>query len=349
VIDVRNQNHTQTTSALLTRLFLDGVPRIGFDIHLSPFPGSLYAILDYLGDKRPYDYLMGVTGAAFRRLWNRDDGGNVDLSYLGERPFHMVFDALGYGWHSVPPEKEAMRRAYHESLSRGVPVISFGILGPPEAGIVAGYEPDRDILHGWSYFQPDGGRYYEKSDWFETMENPTQRGLIVIDGKQSAGQRDYTALLATLPWAIELERTSKRPDLPDHLSGLAAYDGWADALEVDADYPPGDEGVMQTRTMIHGDQCLMLEERHEAARFLRRMADAAPQAHSELEAAAVLYDAVGDMCQQLWPWPVDSTHGANQALRDGATRRALTGYVREAARREAHAVEHLERAEALLN
>jgi hypothetical protein len=66
---------------------LDGVPRIGFDVHMCPFPGSLYACLEYLGDPCDYDYLMGVTGAAFRRFWNRDDGGNIDLSYLGDEPF----------------------------------------------------------------------------------------------------------------------------------------------------------------------------------------------------------------------------------------------------------------------
>jgi hypothetical protein len=72
------------------------VPRIGFDVHMCPFPGSLHACLEYLGDPCDYDYLMGVTGAAFRRLWNRDDGGNVDLSYLGDEPFRRAFEALGH-------------------------------------------------------------------------------------------------------------------------------------------------------------------------------------------------------------------------------------------------------------
>ena len=63
---------------------LEGVPRIGYDVHMCPFPGSLYACLAYLGASPDYDYLMGVTGAAFRRFWSRDDGGNVDLFYLGD-------------------------------------------------------------------------------------------------------------------------------------------------------------------------------------------------------------------------------------------------------------------------
>jgi hypothetical protein len=79
------------------RVILEGVPRVGYDIHLSPFPGSLHAVLQYTGDPCNYDYIMGVSGAAFRRFWNRDDGGNIDISYLGDTPFSRIFEALGYG------------------------------------------------------------------------------------------------------------------------------------------------------------------------------------------------------------------------------------------------------------
>ena len=32
------------------RVVLEGVPRAGYDIHLCPFPGSLYACLAYPGE-----------------------------------------------------------------------------------------------------------------------------------------------------------------------------------------------------------------------------------------------------------------------------------------------------------
>jgi hypothetical protein len=132
---------------------LPGVPRIGFDIHMCPFPGSLYSLLTYLGDQPDYDYIMGVAGAAFRRFWNRDDGGNIDLFYLGTEPARLVFEALGYGWQAVPADRQAMIDAIRHSVERGVPAIAFGIIGPPEAGLVTGYAGDGDVLYGWSYFQ----------------------------------------------------------------------------------------------------------------------------------------------------------------------------------------------------
>jgi hypothetical protein len=153
-----------------SRVVLQDVPRIGFDIHLSPFPGSLFSYLSYTGDPQDYDYLMGVSGAAFRRFWNRDDGGNVDLSYLGDEPYRRVFDALGYQWRKVPAQKEAMVQAIKTSLALGRPAISFGIVGPPEAGLVVGYAEDGAVLWGWGYFQDwprwgqHGDAYYEMRD-----------------------------------------------------------------------------------------------------------------------------------------------------------------------------------------
>ena len=332
------------------KMILQDVPRIGYDIHLCPFPGTLYAYYKYVGDPQPYDYLMGVTGAAFRRLWNRDDGGNVGiLRYEGE-PFRQAFAALGYEWRTVSVDagKETMLAAIRDSLAQGRPAISFGIIGPPEPGLVAGCDVDDGALYGWSYFQERRGHYYEKHDWFETMDVSAGVGLdagvglLIIGDRQPTRPTDHEVLVAALQWAIDLERTAHRPNLPQHLAGLAAYDGWAGALEVDADYPPDDPGTMGTRVMIYGDQCVMVEERREAARFLRRMKAAVPQAATHLERAAALYDEVGDWVTPLWPWPIDPGAGAMQALADARTRRELAGHIRAARGKEAQAVEHLE-------
>jgi hypothetical protein len=331
-----------------SNVILQSVPRIGFDIHLCPFPGALDAYCKYVGDPQDYDYLMGISGAAFRRLWNRDDGGNIDLSHLGDEPFRLAFDALGYAWRKVPPDKEAMIQAIKASLAQERPVIAFGIIGPPEAGLVAGYAEDGAVLHGWSYFQDQRERYYEQRDWFEAMSKDGSKGLILIGDRLPDRPSAREVFLASLRWALDLERTAHRPNLPDHLAGLAAYDGWADALEVDADYPANDGGTMGTRIMIHGDQCVMVEERHEAARFLRRMKAVAPQTADRLEAAAALYDQVGDQVTSLWPWPIDPGAGAMQALADARTRRTLAGQVRAARDVEAEAVKHLEAALAIL-
>jgi hypothetical protein len=344
-------------------MVLEGVPRLGFDIHMSPFPGSLFAYLTYVGEPADYDMIMGFTGAAFRRFWNRDDGGNIDLSYLGDEPYRRIFWALGYAWEQVPAKKDAMIAGVKKSLAQGKPAISFGILGPPEAGLVTGYDEDGAVLHGWSYFQnwadvhQPSDAYYTTRDWFETMDKNAGKGLIVVGDKLPSQPKPRELLVSALEWAIELERAPlrsiPRANHPDHIAGLAAYDAWADALEVDADYPVDSPDVLGVRIMVHGDQCTMTIERHNAAGFLRKVAAAVPDLDSEagkhLQAAAEVFDA-DDGMGVLWPsaWGYDMGPVAQQGLAEPATRRAMAAAIRGIRAREEEAVVHLEQALSVL-
>ena len=209
---------------------------------------------------------------------------------------------------------------------------------------MTGYAEDGAVLYGWSYFQPEGDSYYESHDWFETMDKSNGYELLVLGDKKAALPPPREVLLTALEWAIDLAYTNPRPNLPDHVSGLAAYDAWANALECDADYSADNPEALAFRTMIHGDQCMMVEERRNAARFLRRMKEAAPCEADLLEAAATLYDKVAALVFQMWPWPVAPNAGAIQALADPTQRRQLILPIRTACEQEAQAVGLLEKA-----
>jgi hypothetical protein len=329
-----------------SRVVLEGVPRIGMDVHMSPFPGSLFSLLEYLKDPCDYDYIMGVSGAAFRRTWNRDDGGNVDFSYFGKEPFKAILDALGYEYRMVPPKDRAvLLRALKGSLARGRPVLAFGIVGPPECGIVAGYDKDGDVLIGYSYFQDmKQPGYYEQADWFTKASWHGVTGFIVLEGRKPK-PAPRAVLLSSLERAIRFARMKTLGK--DHSAGLAAYDDWAKGLEIDADYPKDDAKVLDRRVMVHGDQCVMLEERRDAAKFLRRMAQVAPEVAEELNAAAARYDQVADQGGKTWPWG-ERYADVGPDLADPAARRTLAAAVRTAREKEAEAVGHLERALAKL-
>jgi hypothetical protein len=323
---------------------LEGVPKIGYSVHMCPFPGALYACMEYLGDPCDYDYLMGVTGAAFRRLWNRDDGGNVDLMHLAPEPERRAFRALGYSYTAIPrTDKRALITAIKESIGRGRPAISFGIIGPPEAGLVTGYAEDGEVLYGYSYFQDlalDG--YYEKDDWFETMAPGTPYGLIVVGDKLADRPDERTLLRETLAWASRLAEQPRRPELPEHLSGLEAYIAWAAALEVDADYPATDSAALSMRLMIHADQVTMLSERRSAAAYLRQMVTVAPECATQLNQAAAHYEAAAAYESQVWPWGYAMGLEEAHALADPCTRRVIAKAVREAGVEEICAVAQLD-------
>lgn len=339
----------QVPGAPLPPTVLRDVPRIGYGIHLCPFPGSLYALLDYIAEPCDYDYIMGVTGACFRRIWNRDDGGNVDLSYLDPEPKRRIFEALGYEWHTVSLNRTLMVDAIKQSVASGHPVLSFGFIGPPEAGLITGYDVDGDIIYGWSYFQENADKgYYHIEDWFDKISQGPPFGLIVVGEQSLPKPTDRETLTSSLEWAIDLAHRTKRPNLPDHICGLAAYDAWADSLEVDADYSADDAETMSTRAMVHCDQVVMLHERQRAAGYLRRMAALVPEVSETLTAAAALYQQVGQAAGSVWTWGHWMEPAALQGLADPHTRREFAAAIRNARKTEEQAVALLEQALATL-
>jgi len=329
------------------RLVLEGVPMIGYRVRGCPFPGAVESVMKYLGEPVPYEYIMGVTGAPFRRVWNRDDGGNVDLMYFHPEPHRRLFEALGFAYRVVPcTDRDVMLNAVKMSIAAGVPVIAFGIIGPPEAGLVTGYDEGGDVLLGHSYFDFANygtARYYEQADWHAEMHDGSI-GMIVL-GERRPRPEPRGVLVSSLEWAVDLARRAQRPHIPDHTCGLAAYDGWANGLEVDADYPRDGGELLRTRAMVYVDQVDMLYERAHAAVFLRNMVETAPEVADDLQAAAELYAEVGK-ASGLWPWLSHdyNSEEVQQGLCDRQLRREAAGRVREAAKTEARAVKHVETA-----
>ncbi len=354
----KDEGGARHTPGRFGRAVLEGVPRIGYDVRLCPFLGALHAALQFRGDPRDYDYLMGVTGAAFRRLYNRDDGGNVDLMYLAPEPHRRAAEALNYELWLVPWDRDRLIQAVKDNIAKGRPVIEFGIIGPPEAGLITGYDQGGDVMIGWSYFQNDPAAAagvafepsgaYRRPDWFARMDRGGPGGFLVLgDRNRWPGPSQRDILISALKWAIDLERTARRPGLPDHVAGLVAYEAWARGLEADADFPRDDPQAMGTRTMIHGDQCVMLEERRSAAGFLRQMAAVAPEAAGFLTAAADLCEQAAGEGGHVWPWGHDMAQSI-PGLSDPAIRRELARHVRIAGQVEAKAVDELEKALAIL-
>ena len=104
-------------------LILTDVPRIGYNVRLCPFPGAVESAGNYVGLACDYDYLMGVSGAAFRRLWSRDDGGNVDLMYLAPEPHRRSFEA----WSAPPGDFSLDLYAYCQARWQGLAVKRFPV------------------------------------------------------------------------------------------------------------------------------------------------------------------------------------------------------------------------------
>jgi hypothetical protein len=337
---------------------LEGVERCAFD-HTPPvcFAGAALACMHFLGQPVSDAYVMGVSGAAFKMFWVPPWAEcNCDLLIIGEEPIRRTFDALGYDYTYLPDRAPASRRskafyldAISASIQHGVPVIAVGIVGPPEAGVVTGYDADADVLYGWSYFQDDPHNYYRQKDWYANA-----CGLILIGAKKTPPPRQQV-LRDALAWAITLARQPEmalemeaEPGMRRCYSGLAAYDQMLASLTRAEDFRADHPAELTTRlhALINDGAWLMMEKRRYAAEFLKGMADPALRSSGELYRAAETYMRLSEVwtaAGKMIPW-TNMSPDDSLKLTDPAWRAEFAGYVRQARLLEEQAVCHMENA-----
>ncbi len=329
------------------------------------FPGAAAACMHYLKEDVSDNYVMGISGGAFKMIWEPPwSPRNCDLLMLGPEPVKRTFAALGYDYTFVPDydrddpgdAKEVYRKAIVQSIDKGRPVIAIGVVGPPEACIVAGYDKGGEVLYGRSYFQESKKGYFSEADWFESCH-----GLILLGEKREPPPRRQV-LRDTLEWAIRLARD---PEMPlatidgkvekQLITGLVAYDAMAEALERDEDFAFADDDLetmeMRCFAISNDGLHLLYPKRRDAAAFLESMAEEGEAASDELRQAAEAYRAELEVigpAHDLAPHSF-APQPKRLALRDRDLRRKLSALVREAKAHDERAVEHLEQALASLH
>jgi len=322
--NVRKQDHPADTNldAYPPRCVLEDVPRVAYHTdrwRFTPFCNALDACLRYLGEEEQYDYLMAVSGAGFRTTWGAHmwDGGNSDILGMAAEPLEPMrraFWAAGYAMEPVAkavpegwPEdilhesarrlggaltdEMGFRRHIVDSISRrNVPVIAFGIIGPPEAAVITGYGEGGDVLIGWSVFQEGEGIETEPSGYFRVRDwYPRTRGLLLVGDKTDPPPGEALHR-STLLWALEVLR---RPLVRKHASGLAAFDAWASDMGNDNYFPVDKKGVLRGRLNCHYDAMGMQAERATAASYLSRAAQDQPVMAAHLRSAAAALEEGG--------------------------------------------------------
>jgi hypothetical protein len=373
-----------------SRAVLEGVPRVHFykggkrcpeDIIL---PSVMRAVLEFLGDKEygckhclaqspectvlcTYALLVGVSGAGSFLSWKEGwHGDNPAIFYMSDdaaAPERHIFEAIGYEFEWVVKsqgrEDEALfRQRIVESIQRGVPVLGYGVVGPPEPSIVVGYDEGGDVLIGWSFFQdastecePSG--YFRKRDWFGSTAC-----LLIVGEKKDKPSLEETCRTA-LQWMLKVTCTPMvRPeaDAPERYrgrhNGLAAYEAWAEHLLRDEEWPAGDEAALRAHHQIHNDAVgTVAEARWYGAVFLAQLVEgfaAGPGkrgTQAQILHAAACYAAEHDLMWEVWE--LAGGIGSPEAYRymaDPAVRRAMVKIVRQARDQDAQAAEHLEQA-----
>ena len=295
------------------RRVLEGVPKVAHHTdrwRFTHFCHALDASLRFLGEGDRYDRLMALSGAGFRMVWASRmwDGGNSDplgMAVQTLEPMRRAFWGAGYemlavaraepdGWPQdilrvsaqrlggELTDEAGFRRRIIESIDAGKPVIAFGVIGPPEACLITGYDEGGDVFIGWNEFQDHEGvdtepsGYFRKRDWYARTH-----GLLLLGDRVGPPPPDEL-YRSTLLWALEVLRT---PAVGDHAAGPAAFEAWAADMADDGYFPTDDEGVLHGRLNCHWDGMTMQAERATVLAFLEEAGAYEPAMSEHLRAA----------------------------------------------------------------
>ena len=278
---------------------LFGVPKVSYfnnPPELTPFLSSLRACLTWSGQAIGYGKLMVGSGAAFRLLWNTSflDGGNVDILAMRPdtfEPIRRAFETAGRTYRHIPKSDEsnnrnAMAGLIREEIDAGRPVIAFGIVGPPEACVLTGYEEKGDVVLGWNFFQdfPEwqgsitkhASGYFIRRGWYE---HPETLGVLAV-GAPGPEPEDAAFLKDTVRFALTV---MNGPAVGERANGAPAFDAWEAMLRDDAQFPDkAPLPMLMERTMVQGDAFTMVAEgRAYAGGFFLEQANLFPQ-HRDL-------------------------------------------------------------------
>jgi hypothetical protein len=170
------------------KVYIPGVRRLNWDTgEFCEFASALRAALEAAGADISYGQIMGLSGAAFRfslaaDVWNPGSYGVRNLDPDPYAVVHRTLPMLGYAYTLCERGDLATDTGrIVASIDRGLPVPAFGVVGPADCSVVAGYDESGRVLLGWSTYQdipddhdvpPDPTGYFRQPDW-----HPPHAGL----------------------------------------------------------------------------------------------------------------------------------------------------------------------------
>ncbi|HUU69052.1 MAG TPA: sigma-70 family RNA polymerase sigma factor [Planctomycetota bacterium] len=266
------------------KVWIDGVPSLGWDKHQCTYAGALEAAMAVTERPVSYTHLMGVTGLAFRTRWFQGRIGQkwCPSSPVGEFPDEIAATQKATGWPMqvicVPDDPKMERFAIQivASIDAGRPVPAY------EPGL------NMDTIYGYR----DGGNTMLLKDYFKgDIEMPVEKLgwmlLILQDPVQPLSKRD--AFLQGLRIAVRNWRREPAPsEKGEYLFGDAALARWAEDLgTIDTLNAADKENLMFVSKWCFAS---MWDARAEAARFLEQNAnELGDNAKTAIERAAEIY------------------------------------------------------------
>ena len=271
-----------------------------------------------------YDLLMCASGAAFTTTIDAAGWDPLAASPLDDATLELAARAAGVRTDVVDPPLDDEMRALVLELVKGAidakaPPLVRGAVGPPEYGLVVGYDDAALKLYVRTYFDPGDEA---PTVALEALTSPEKGRLVFLE----RGTPPDRATIARM--AIDAGRASA--DASD-----AALREWLAALRDEARWTDPKHGGAAAFA-DHAMRAILHDKRRAAARGLRALRGSLPpKSGGEALRAAEAYDKVAAAAEKVGAGPFDPA----VALRfvEGGLRRAWANALEAALAHEAEA------------
>ena len=243
-----------------------------------------------------YDWVMGVSGAAFSATIDAATWDPLAAAPLDEATLAAGAQAAGTKPDVIgPPFDDEMRALVLDRVAEAVdaklPPLVKGIAGPPEYGLLVGYDEEGPTFLVRTYF--DKTDKPTKIDWSAFAD--AEHGLVAFLDRGPAPDRAALVRAAVTHAATAAQDTEGA--LRTWLDGLRDDARWADTKHA---------GVAAFGD--HAMRTILSDKRRAAARFLRGargVLSTTPGA--DLLRAAESYGFVADACAKIGVGPFDGS------------------------------------------
>jgi hypothetical protein len=207
------------------QIFIDHIPTMRFGEQMdNTFVKSMQLSLNALGESLTYDYLMGISGAAFRLHF--EPGwcpSSVDAT-VGFDVSREICISLGYTMefvrinHNSFSDIRSLYKKIKTQINIGRPIVAINLKGNMDWGIVTGYlKNEPGILCRTFYDEMNEYSLASRAPW-----------LNFFIGEKKNGMTRKEMFVNSLKTAVKLANTKK---FEEYYSGFAAYEIWIRRLK----------------------------------------------------------------------------------------------------------------------
>ncbi|MEO0086247.1 MAG: PDZ domain-containing protein [candidate division WOR-3 bacterium] len=255
------------------------------------FMAALEVVLKQQGVDADYDFLCGVSGAAFRLhffdTWCPSSpdptcGYDAAKPALAACGYEATWLRLSSDGKNKPQILERVRR----SINAGMPVLAIDLIELPEWGVIAGYQKNGEELFVRTYF--DGRKNYDLAQKFPPV--------VVIPRR--AGRSPTPAASMSRSFVIVAENLTTEK-YGEYYSGLAAFDKWQTRLLND-DFAGLDSARFSDVILAnYWTFSRLVSDRRTGLEYLTRVKKELPRHAAALNRLAELYAAEVELLAPL--------------------------------------------------